>query len=248
MKVFVFLFPVLFSINAYSQTCIIAVKTKDKIVVAADSKMGRVETIFKNGRYIDDTLLTLSCKIYHFGNTYFSLAGKFPQGLPDIIGRICSQYSSVGESFSKIPNVLNPILYRWVDSLRLANRNFYNSIMTVGDFLKILFYGFENGLPYLAEHDFTVVPKFNGFDFGVRPYQNSPVKDSLQFLVIGESSAFPQVNDFYKIIEKGKVDVVMRSVIKKQAAKTPETVSEPIDIIEIKRKGERWIERKQMCK
>src|SRR5580704_15371467 len=90
----------LFSNVLFAQTCVLGIKTKDEIVLGADSKAGVI-----NGKPI------LICKIKQSKNIVFSLSGYIFNGMPDTVIRILN--NSLGSFNNKVDylwKTLRPII------------------------------------------------------------------------------------------------------------------------------------------
>src|SRR5258705_12075504 len=72
-----------------SQTCIIVVKTKDKIYVGADSRVTRYNTKLHNNKISTDTIIEKVCKIYHCGKTFFSFGGWVNEDVEACLKNVC---------------------------------------------------------------------------------------------------------------------------------------------------------------
>ena len=242
-KFITFIALLLFSNVLTAQTCVLAIKTKDEIVLGADSKAG----VF-NGKPI------LICKIKHTKNIVFSLSGYIFKGMPDTIIRILN--NSLEPLNNKVDNLLKtlrPIITNTCENMRNNDRKNYDMIFKDSLVCKIILCTFENNLPIMEVLIFQIlnpttqpvfITPFLNENFVLtseRPYDYRIIGDADCLNELGQDSA-------EKVLQhKDKFNTILH-FITRQGEITPNHVSAPINIIRIKPDNTiEWICRDPTC-
>jgi hypothetical protein len=128
----------------FAQTCVLFLRTPDKIYVATDTRKAITNVIKKpNDHGIVKSHDTI-CKIYKIGNIYFSMAGYDPEEIIKYAAESCKKNSTILSTSLYFRNNFKKIAEAYVNKIRLLNYDFYLKNFYEFEYLQVLFYGFES--------------------------------------------------------------------------------------------------------
>ncbi len=251
------LFSIFFAISAkaISQTCIIVARTKDSIILGADTRTAipaygiSPYTHKDTSGYIWETLP----KIGHYGQIFFSITGFGYFEVFDLALNSCIIGHNLRASIlyfkNNIRKVTDSVLYNFN-----KDRSLSNSEKGHLNYLDAVFCGFEDGIPKVFRYQLHVLSKKKIYGYNY--------KDTLvDILALPESKTglpFPQcfplglydaIHDDIFVSKDWMLPLGYQigeiNLIKKQAEHTPTFVGEPIDVVTIKKDGYNWYEPKR---
>lgn len=239
MKI-VFLPVILFYFNCYGQTCVMAVKTKDKLYIGADSRAFRIRDTIINGKTVTESMPSTVCKIYNAGSFYFSMAGI---ANADIIRdmKIIGAYTKNMHEVSKLVyDSVSKRYFNWIykeENKSLLKKQLGKNNRLISFFI----YGHIEMNPY-----FQMIELYDRGGIGVAQKFNFDSTEGVKFMVIGHHESFPTEKEVLQKLIKSNFTSVINSLIKRETKITP-YVALPIDLIELSKNGVRWIQRQKIC-
>ena len=150
------IFSLFCSTISFSQTCIIAKKTKDAIYLGSDSRFLRTSTVIKNGTYSIDT--GSMCKIFSNGIYNFALSGHYLEESKNEIIKAVNN----GGSFRKVIQEYSDSFREWLQlhlgelSRNMPIDSFESHIQKNYIYANAIFWGTDSDSLFLAMPYFTV--------------------------------------------------------------------------------------------
>jgi hypothetical protein len=235
-----------FSISQIScgQTCIIAIGTKNEIVIGADSK-----ALALYGKP------HMMCKLGISDSVVFGFSGYiFPGKKDTAIGLLSSKQQTVNAKIIVLSKGLMPLINKYceqirVDSIAVYLKTFHkDSVMSA-----ILICTFENGMPIISTLFFKP-DNTPDEPFFAHPYLRSEApftKDHpFTYGIIGELQCFEELgrDSLEKIIRRKDKVKTIRHFINRQSKITPDHVSGPINLIRILPSNlMKWVAKSKEC-
>lgn len=229
-------------------TTIVAVKTKNEIVIGADSK---VTDTFGNALPVE------TCKIVQAGNVFFTYAGfarnnetgfSIPQ-----IAKAALESKPKAKMSEKI-EILTKTVVEKLDAeiLVLREKSFptYREKIEGKIFLRILVAGFDKGKPALYVRQFRL-GQTSEKGVGVVVINDDcdrKCKGENVTRFLGETAAIDGLPEETKDFWKTGLAAGVTSLIETQIAAREEYVGPPIDILQITKKNAVWIRKKDSCR
>ncbi len=233
--------------NASGATTIVAVKTKNTIVVGADSK---TTDTFGNSRE------RLACKIVSAGGVVFAYAGfardtRTGFNTPAIVSESLAQNSKQTVA-SKTELLTKTLIERLnIELPQLKQNDFvtYREKIEGKVFLRILIAGFEKKKPVLLVRQFRLGILSDGSVGVIVSNDNCDAKckgkNVTRFL--GETDAIDGLPEETKDFWKQGLVAGVRKLVEIEIAARDDYVGPPIDIVSMTSKGTDWIQRKPQC-
>jgi hypothetical protein len=136
--------------------------------------------------------------------------------------------------------------------LRTADPGLYKKLISgETEFLSILFFGIENGVPTTIALELSVTPSKLGDVEVVSRWRSCPGEDcptGQYAYFLGRHEAIDQ---YVPGLSEGHLDKtpsdMVESLVEMEVADSPTYVRHPIDILEVTRGAVRWISRKAKC-
>lgn len=244
MKCFLLLFPLFLFCNSYSQTCIIAKKTKDAIYVGAESR-GIVPYYDPITKKTYKKPISNLCKIQSYGIFNFTVCGiGFPIAMDE-----CKKAAKNQKSFTSVAKkYITSFSKRLRDTLEsIRDDKFLSFLDIVKDIPqdsnrlgRTIFFGVEADTLFLGQIDFYLDSKFW-----------EPVLISVDAKV-GNLFGGGHLNHIKDTIIKestwaeGEVKTI-NALIKIEIMNDSLEVGGDIDIIKITTRDKVWIQRKKIC-
>jgi hypothetical protein len=226
-------------------TVIAALRTKNKIVVAADS--GFIKEGEKPGT-------ELVCKIRQIGNVFVSVHGLLEYRLTgfeiwDVISLSVRDHGGIAAKAKAFESSVKDPLTRALDQIRLSNPNDYvQQFLTKPAALGVIFFGVDSD---------TLVLNYRGFKVALGGLEiiridcpgGSCPDGNFSYILVGdnkeENEEFKRIN-FSGPFEENLVDIA-RKYVQIAIDKNNVKYKAPIDIISIDKSGARWIQKKAEC-
>lgn len=246
MKTFSFLLSIFFAAVSTNATTIVAVKTKQEIIIGADSKL--TDTY-------GNTVNEQACKIIQSGNMVFAAEGFIRNkqtgfGIYKIIGQALKQPAKISltDKVNFVSGVVVSELLKELPKLRKQNADTYRSKIEGKVFLSLLFAGFENGKPLMFVRQFRLAMSRQQIGISVLP--DDCMEDcnrEFETRFLGEKEAIESLpEDTPNFWGKGAAEGI-RLLIETEIQSRNEYVGPPIDIVRLNNKRVEWIQRKQNC-
>lgn len=238
LKYFPFILILSYSLNSFSQTCIIVNKTNDAIYIGADSRGKAFESV------PGTTPVTL-CKINTVGKFNFAISGVgFPMALEEC-KNACKGKTSF---FDAINSFAPPFIKKLQDTLEIVRQrlpSLFIELTSESKFLStVIFFGVESDSLYLAQVKFKLESDINHPVYvsgSGGPYENKPT--------IIATGLTDEIEDtiFKKGTWKNGIVKTINSLIKIEIKYHPKEVNGDIDILKVTKNGNTWIQRKKIC-
>lgn len=219
----------LISINGYSQTCVIAKKTKDAIYVGADRKVN-VSTIYPNG----DTFISFEYikKIFTGASFNYALIGKFWKDVDSVLIKLRKTNKSLFKADSAYVNLfLNKINIRLREWQQINNPAF-KEIKRGEPFSQIVFFGKESDSLFI----YVIKCRFN-FEINAVQLIRS-VRTDLYYG--GETKEISDTLETNGVWKRGVIPTI-KSLIDTSAKYNYEHVGGTTDIYKFTLKGGAWV-------
>jgi hypothetical protein len=235
---FIFLFVTSFFTSS-SQTCIIALRLGNGIMIGADSR----RTTFTNAINSEGKIVTVLtydtvCKIQHIGKIFFSQAGMNSDEAYGTARKCATEFKRLRDISLCYIKKRKPELLNY---LKLAQKNIvlYKSNFEHLKNFETLFYGIENGVPKIASVNIYLKNKVDQkLDMGdsLRIYKPNKSGRS-DVIALGEHEVVDSLIRVGTIDKMGLLDGVVFALLR-QANATPESVSQPFEIFTLNMKSE----------
>lgn len=233
---------ILFAANpfiSYTQTCIIAKKTKDAIFIGADSRIVSSSRI--NGVYKKDT--SSMCKIFTQGKYNFAISGSGINQSPKYVSDACKKGGSFVQVIQNYTNTFNEWIKNDINRLKVAlpTDSFYSLYKSWQPYYNnVIFWGIEKDTLFLGMAYFTAT---------LEPLNNNNIR--IEGWISQETMfAIGHTNHIEKSLKKetwkGDVSTIIQSLIKIEAKANPIEVGGQIHLLKFtKKSGLEWINRKK---
>jgi len=223
----------------------VALRTPNKIVLAADSK-----SIY------DDRPPTVDCKIYQLRDTYFAIAGipyetDTEYNVPSFVVTACEQ-CAVTERANALEKRLKPALEKELARIRLTRpRVFWEAWFDAGaPPVSLVLVAFEGGEPRLVVKEFTVAsgqaPDIRiavrtatcpgTCPTGTHGYYLGSTKAINAFIAEGKGQNWPS-----------GWEELARTLVQLEIDSNQKEVGPPIDILSITKDGVHWTQKQKSC-
>lgn len=233
-----FLVTILNATNSFTQTCIIAKKSKDAIYIGADSRLTNKRAV--DNIYFEDTLSM--CKVFSEGKYNYAVSGNGINMSPEYIRISCQK----GGSFIDVMKDYGKTFSEWIKNdlnrLRVALPvdtfySFYKSCQPY--YNNAIFWGIENDTLFLGMAYFTITLE-----------ESSNIKIE-GFIHQDSIYAIGHTINIEKLIRKqetwyGNISKKIKELIKIEATADPIHVGGRIHLLKFtKNKGLKWINGKK---
>ena len=230
-----------------SGTTIIAARTKNKIIVGADSKgilgynMTNPVSVCKIVQISDSTFFTAENFIAVIGTDYdaYELAKKS-----------ASQMKSIYSMSLNFEKIVKPLLAFNVQKIKQDCVFVYERKYKSKNVLNAFFFGIENGIPVIHNKTFIVTESILG-NVGIKTEQRNCPPDcgsAILWIAAGKvdtSNCFRRENrNLWRYIG---IEKSIEFLITMEAIVEHDYVGLPIDIIHVSRDSIYWIQRKPQC-
>jgi hypothetical protein len=232
---------------ASGATTIVAVKTKNEIVIGADSKV--TDTF-------GDAAAKLACKIIPAGGIVFAYAGfardnQTGFNVPLIVSEALEQ-NLKAKPTEKVEKVTQAVVEKLNVEIPLLKRNSfitYREKIEGRIFLRILVAAFEKKRPVLFVRQFRLGQLADGSAGVIVSNDDCDVKckGAAVTRFLGESDAIDGLPEETRDFWKQGLAAGVRKLVEIQIAARDEYVGPPIDILSLTSGGFRWIQAKPQC-
>ncbi len=227
------------AIDCFAQTCIVAVKSHDKIIVGADSKASYLIQDEKTGEI--KKISTSMCKIKKYGNYHVAVAGSYSDiallkaksaftNVYDLERSVKILSDSFSSEILRKVNVVKENYSSLFKEIQLKNNNIFSSVIIFGinhDTLHLSVLRF-----FLSTEETTI--KVNS------KYENGTI------ITAGHTN---EIDDLLQLESTWKDGIVkgVKRLIEIESIAQPNSVGGPIDIIVVTLNGAFWIDKKEEC-
>lgn len=229
-------------------TTLVAARSSDEVVLAADSKF-----VHLNDRQVSD----VKCKIIPCGSFYIGLAG--PDGVNDVIDfrprlllqQACREDGDSETKMKRFEKILRPRYTQFIAGIGRFNPEYYRyGIQSRELFVNLVMVGFEDGMSFIrginlsppldasAEFIADVRTSNQTRRLGLREidYLTAGVHDDIDELAKTRKSLWR-----LGLVEAVKFLVTYEMVFK------PAVVGPPVDVVRITKDGAQWLHKKPEC-
>jgi len=225
-------------------TTVIVIKTRNDLVVAADSKGRRGTAIITSES---------ACKVGNVGLYYYAFAGAIndPETGFNILTPIkeaISQSGSIVEVANRYESMAGSLIAKQVGYYREKYRNFYDSVFKNKSASDVAFFGVEKDALVFHIRFFFVEETPDG-KVTIQPKRIDCGADCENGdIILGEREEITKYMAVQPSLLKDVEAIeAVRTLIKEQIKVTPDSVGEPIDIVRLTIKRTEWIQRKKEC-
>jgi len=234
-----------------AQTCIVLVKRYNDIFIAADSRQTIVSSKVVNGKIIQKTIQSITCKIKNFKNIYFAISGEGQDTIYQLAEKSCRLSKNIYESSKKFKSYLMPFLKDNLIEMKQKNKPFFEQHFKSRAITKIAFFGFENKKPYTINMVFFLKKSvYDPIDIDCNILPNSILNNGdYQMYVLGKRDLIDALPKLFTdtLMSYKDLSKSLRYLIRLEMNKYPSEISEPIDILNITEDGVNWISKKELC-
>lgn len=236
MRYFLLLFIPFYSTISFSQTCIIAKKTKDAIYVGGDSRVTHQRKL--DGVIIKDT--SSMCKIFSYGKYNYAISGSGIDASPSYVRDACEKGGTFMEVIINYCNTFQEWIKNDLNRLKAAMSpsefdSFYNQNW-LGDYNNVIFWGIENDTLFLGMAFFILERNF--FDDNIQ-ISGKYAQDSV--FAIGHTDSIKNKIHLKSTWEGSYINAIKR-LIKIEINENPLEVGGTLHFIKFtKQKGVQWI-------
>lgn len=230
-------FLCLLAVSSFS-TCIAIYVAKDgNIYVAADS---RRTFIFKQSKSPDKA--EVICKIHNVGNNYFAISGFDDGGLLKAANIALKQNTNIDTAIKAFGDAMSKRYRRLMDEARMFYPEKFINFLSDG-LANVSFFGFYDGIPNIVNIEFfCYLDDRNAVAITYR------IRQKFAVTVIGISkditSARADELPTTETMEQAP-QLYVEALVKIEAKKHPDAVSEPIDLLELKPTGATWLRKNE---
>ncbi len=229
-----------------ADTCIVIIRTADEIVAAADSM----------GRRGDGAALA-TCKIVQADRHIFFAASGLTNNPPTkftvdaLARRAAAVQGTISEKADRLSELLpNPLREGLIEIKRDFPDKYVRDFPDNAVILNAAFFGFENGAPTICERAWLKLSNDKGepvvkFE-RARNCPGANCVDDVMFSDLGRDDEVIAWKRQYKNWNLPILDIA-HFMVSFEAITYPETVSSPIDILQITRDRARWMQKKENC-
>jgi hypothetical protein len=222
-------------------TAIVALRTEDLLVVAADSKTTRLDA---------PDVSTNTCKIQEAAGVFFAVAGlrRSTDGdfdVPALAARACRAPGTLGDKVAAFEEAMQVPLKAALVRIRDAAPDYYRGReRRHASFVEVAFFANEGGKPRFLVRDFkareseqNVLSIEVGTAELLRP----------GFALLGEAQEMGDFLEANPIVDRMNPIEAARALLDRAATAHPETVGLPIDVVQLDGQAVRWVDRKSEC-
>ncbi len=227
-------------------TCIVIIKARDRIIVAADSMRGFIS---QNTGKVERRETV--CKIIQVGDGLFAsagigdISGSFDPRL--IAKQIMSTQDTPSEKARKLDGLIVLKLKDEMKMLRTTEPLIFQQACEQD--LSTAFFGHDKGGVYLYIRKFDIQP-FGQVDVAVKIVTafNCPSQQCRGYerLALGESkiveAKWNRLPSKYALLPKA-----VSSLVESQIVVSPDKVGPPVDVVEVTQSSIKWINKKKEC-
>lgn len=239
----------LLSFPSFGQTSIVIIKTRQDVLIGADTKVRRFETTGKEATSVS------TCKIKQFGGVFVAAAGLVEDtntgfNIYEAAKSAVEQGGHIAEQALRFENAIGYKLVAEVDSIRRDDPKRFEVLKTA-DVLTITFAGLEAGTPSLTFVSFnsSLTPRgaiqINAHQISC-PGEVCGIEPAIFFM--GDNKAALAYEAKHEKFWLSNPTAAIRKLIGIEIVDRPEDVGPPIDIVRITKNGARWIQKKPECK
>ncbi|HKC14248.1 MAG TPA: hypothetical protein VKI41_19655 [Vicinamibacteria bacterium] len=222
-------------------TAIVAIRTEDVLVVAADSKTTRLDA---------PDVSTNTCKIQEAAGVFFAVAGlrRSTDGafdVPSLAARACRAPGTLGEKVAAFEEAMQVPLRAALVQIRDTAPDYYRGReRRHAAFVEVAFFANEGGKPRFLVRDFRAresEQKVLSIEVGGAELSRPG------FALLGEAREMGNFLEANPIVERMNPIEGARALLDRAATAHPETVGLPIDIVQLDGQAVRWVDRKSEC-
>lgn len=228
--------------SSFSQTCIIAVKTKRAIYVSADSRISRYSPGFLTDKMVLDTFS--GCKLFHSGKFNFATIGLEIDKAHDIGIEVSKSAKSIDDFSNQFIQSFSEELSQHLKSIKAANRMRYSYFTSATPVSQLIVFGVEKHKLILKSINFEADNSlFSALSENV-DISYSITKESILF-----GGHTEEIKDtlFTPDVFKDGIVKTLIYLTNIESDAHPVEVGGDVDIIKISKRKTKWIQRKQMC-
>ena len=219
------------SLNSFSTCIAIYVAENGHIYVAADSR----RTFFFNDKYKYESV----CKIHNVGATYFAIAGIDDAGLEAGASTALQQNTNIDSAVKSFGTAMAKHYQKLMTDARKYYPDKFKHFLNEG-LADVSFFGFSNGEPYIIDMEFMVY-----LDDKKQVVATYRLNDVGSLNIIGISSDIRSEDRPSPEVIKQNPELYVESLVKVEAKKHPQAVSEPIDLLELSPDGPVWLRKNE---
>jgi len=222
-----------------SQTCIIAKKNKSRFIIGADSRRVGIGAN-SNGNQIEGFFDV--CKIHGENGFYFAFSGMMANGGSAIMRGYCKKAKTNLELCILFTHNIPPYLYDSLAIVKENNESKFQQIIKDSLLQSVIICHFENDTLSLMK----IVEWANWNDLAHTQLKINGGYAYDSVFAIGETES---INSLIKTPKTwvGNTSKMVQKLIQKEADINKRTVHGPIDIIEINKRGYKWLCNKKSC-
>lgn len=226
--------------KSYSQTCIVAVKSSNRIVVGADSKVLIITENKKTGEITNEN--KIMCKIFQHGSYNLAVAGTYGDIVMNTAAPIFDRKYSFDKTMKIFSDSFSMVLIKKINNTRKEYSELFKRTIekNKGNFSSIVFFGIENDSLWLGVVRFHLV--LNGENIKV-----SHEMGSGDIVTAGHTAEIDELLELQTTWEHGIESGIVR-LINIASEAHPSSVGGPIDLIVVTKKETWWVNKKEMCK
>lgn len=237
-----------FSVQLAFGTCIIAIRLNDQVVVGADSKINRADSMIPAKEPY--------CKIGVGDGFFFAISGIVLEEKTGfnpymIISKAPKIHGTIEQKGEWFERMIGKPLFEMLERYRRGSPSNYELLFQrTSSPLQIIFFGVEKGSSFVLATYFAPTSRSARDPVEITTYRYKCPGDcpnGEQIFMLGEHHAIDRFlsgePNFWKKDPVGAV----RKLIELEIADDPEIVGPPIDILQIDRNGTRWIQKKAQC-
>jgi hypothetical protein len=227
-------------------TTIVVARAANEIVIGADSKV--TDTYGKE-------LNSQVCKIQQSGNLFFAVEGLLRDkatgfNVPEIVSRALQVKTdaTAAEKVNILTGFLTTELFAELNRVKHDSPAEFHTKLEGQTFLRIVIAGFEGNRPVVFVRQFRTA--FVGSGMGVTIIPDDCLADCKGEVVtrfLGETDAIEGVPEDNPGFWKDGLVPGVRRLMETEIEARSEYVGPPIDLLQIKAQGARWIQKKSEC-
>jgi hypothetical protein len=222
-------------------TAIAIIAKADQIAAAADSKiiLGR------------NRLSSSDCKIKQFDDHFFAIAGHRREELSSfdaihIAMEVCRMADNAADRVNKFEILINGPLFNMLRITQLKAPSYFESNLQNKTILQAAFFGFERDSPYLYVRSYKCKTTPSG-QIAIAVERQECVAQCDLLALLGKSGAVEKyINQTADYKKRPPIELV-RKFVELEIADEPEIVGPPIDILQIRKTGSVWRDKKPEC-
>ncbi|HXB55389.1 MAG TPA: hypothetical protein VN461_11435 [Vicinamibacteria bacterium] len=222
-------------------TAIVAIRTEDLLVVAADSKTTRLDA---------PDVSTNTCKIQEAAGVFFAVAGlrRSTDGdfdVPSLAARACRASGNLDDKVASFEEAMQGPLKAALVQIRDTAPDYYRGReRRHAAFVEVAFFANEAGKPRFLVRDFKArESEQKGLSIEV----GGAELPSPGYALMGEAREMRNFLEANPIVDRMNPIEGARAVLDRAATAHPETVGLPIDIVQLDGRAVRWVDRKSEC-